>query len=107
FLSGLEPKQYAVIRRAAIADYQRDLLEIVADASYLLKQFSAIVGNAFSAIADAAGRSIDLPRVDLHTAEVRKLDAMLRAYRAGSINSKEWFEAAILAQAKTPEIAKQ
>ena len=107
FLSGLEPKQYAVIRRAAIAEYQRDLLELVADSSYVLKQFSAIVGNAFSAIRDAAGRSIDLPSVDLHTPAVRELDEMLREYRVGSINSREWLEAAISAQAKTPEIAKQ
>src|SRR5690606_11774315 len=107
FLSGLEPKHYAIIRKAAIAEYQRDLLEIVADSSYLLKQLSAIVGNAFSAIRDAAGRSIDMPSVDLHTPAVRELDEMLREYRVGSINSREWLEAAISAQAKTPEIAKQ
>src|SRR5690606_30170961 len=92
FLSGLEPKHYAAVKRAAIAEYQRALREIVANSSYLLKQFAAIVGNAFSAIADAAGRSSDLPRVDLHTAEVRKLDAMLREYRVGSINSEERLE---------------
>lgn len=108
FLSGLKSGQYAVIRRAAIADYQRDLLELVADASYLLKQFSAIVGNAFSAIRDAAGRSIDLPRVDLHTPAVRELDELLRReYQVGSINSREWLEAAISAQAKTPDLAQR
>lgn len=107
FLSGLDPKHYAVIRKAAIADYQRNMLELVADSSYLLKQFSAIVGNAFSAIRDAAGRSIDMPSVDLHTPAVRELDEMLREYRVGSINSREWLEAAISAQAKTPEIEKQ
>jgi hypothetical protein len=107
FLSGLESKQYAAIKRAAIADYQNDLLEVVADASYLIKQLSAVVGNAFSTVCDAAGRSMDVPRVEMHSADVIKLDEMLREYRVGSINSKEWFEASQLAEAKTPEVAKQ
>lgn len=107
FLSGLEEKHFAAIKRAAVADFQRDLLECVADASFALKQFSAIVGNAFSAIRNACGRSIDLPQPDLHTAAVRKLDEALREYRVGSIDSAEWLEAAILSETKTPEIAKQ
>lgn len=105
FLSGLDEKQFAKLRRGAIANHQREILELAGDASFLLKQFDAAVGGAFSAVCDAARRSIDLPRPSLLTAKVRALDEMLAGHGIGEpLNPQQWLEASISVSSKSPEI---
>lgn len=106
-LSKLTEEQYDRLKRRAIASFQRELVEAVTDASYLAKQIDAAVGRCFSAVLDVAGRSIDVRRPVIHDGKLRDLDEVLRSVGGSSIDPKEWFEAAISAQAKTPEIAKQ
>jgi hypothetical protein len=106
FLSGLEDAHFATLKRAAIASFQRDLLEVVADATYVLAQFSAAVGNAGNAVRDAAGRS-DLPQPVVVNQGTARVNELLRELRVGSINSAEWLDAALTVDSTTPEVQKQ